>query len=191
MIDPEEIRHIPRIMYEAGVKFVLVETLPKANIDGVCFWEGETPIIGMTTRYDRIDNFWFVIRHEIEHVLKKDGKEQTAIDDVRIDVDLESVAGSSAALPEEEVHANRVAADFCVPSSELDSFYLRKAPYISERDVLGFSGRIQRHPGIVVGHLQRRLGRHDFLARHKVKIRQYLSSTAIVDGWGVAAPVEL
>src|SRR5262249_46639029 len=72
MVDPEEIRLIPRTLAEAGIRFVIVETLPKANIDGVCFWlDDASPVIGMTTRHDRIDNFWFVLRHEIEHILNK------------------------------------------------------------------------------------------------------------------------
>jgi HTH-type transcriptional regulator / antitoxin HigA len=75
MLDPEEVRHIPRLLADCGVRFVVVETLPKANIDGVCFWiDDKLPVIGMTTRHDRIDNFWFVLRHEIEHVLNGDGR---------------------------------------------------------------------------------------------------------------------
>ena len=38
----------------------------------------------MTLRFDRIDNFWFVLRHELEHVIQKHG--QSA---VMLDVELE------------------------------------------------------------------------------------------------------
>jgi HTH-type transcriptional regulator/antitoxin HigA len=187
MIDPEEVRHVPRLLSEAGVRFAIVETLPKAKIDGVCFWEDpNTPVIGMSTRFDRIDNFWFVLRHEIEHVFKRDGLGKN--DDTTVDTDLEA---DGEGLPPEEVHANGEAANFCVPTDELDSFYMRKAPFISERDVLGFSRRIQRHPGIVVGQLQRRLNRPEYLARLKVKIRGFIAQTATMDGWGVPASVNL
>ena len=191
MIDPEEVRHVPRALAECGVRFAIVETLPKANIDGVCFWQDDGgPVVGMTVRQDRIDNFWFVLRHELEHVLRKDGRGH-GLTAKAVDIDLEggdTEAGD--ALPEERL-ANMAAADFCVPSNELESFYLRKAPFISERDTLGFARRIQRHPGIVVGQLQRKMGRYDWLARYKVKIRQFLVSGCIVDGWGVPAPVSL
>src|SRR3546814_8574517 len=74
MTDPEEVRHVSRALAACGVRYVVVETLPKAEIDGVCFWlDSNSPVIGMTTRHDRIDNFWFVLRHEIEHVLQRDG----------------------------------------------------------------------------------------------------------------------
>ena len=64
-----------RILMECGIRFILVEKLPNADIDGVCFWLDEhSPVIGMTTRRDKIDNFWFVLRHECEHVLRGDGR---------------------------------------------------------------------------------------------------------------------
>ena len=189
MMDPEEVRHVPRVLAECGVRFAIVETLPKASIDGVCFWlDNKSPVIGMTTRFDRIDNFWFVLRHEIEHVLNGDGKGQSE-EDVTVDVCLDSE--SLAGLPPEEVKANTAAQGFCVPTSELDSFIMRKAPFISEKDVIGFSRRIGRHPGIVVGQIQRRIERPEWLNKLKVKVRQHIAPSAVTDGWGEPAPVSL
>src|SRR5665213_292020 len=73
-LDAEEARHVPRILAGCGVRYILVESLPGAKIDGVCFWLDKTsPVIGLSLRFDRIDNFWFVLRHEIEHVLCRHG----------------------------------------------------------------------------------------------------------------------
>src|ERR1700730_10666411 len=188
MTDPEEVRHVPRILSECGVRYVIVETLPKANIDGVCFWLDGSPVVGMSVRQDRIDNFWFVLRHELEHALNRDGRGDLNAETVDVDLEGER-AGTGDNLPPEETRANKAAADFCVPAAELESFYIRKYPFISERDVLGFAGRVQRHPGIVVGQLQRKMNRYDWLARYKVKIRQFLIGNSIIDGWGVCAPV--
>lgn len=185
MLDPEEVRHVPRILAECGVRFAIVETLPKANIDGVCFWEGPQPIVGMTTRYDRIDNFWFVLRHELEHVLSEDGRREPP----KVDVDLKYEIDPS--LSEQEQRANKAAADACVPMAEMESFYARKAPYISEKDVIGFARRIRRHPGIVVGQLQYRMDRYNWLTRYKVAVRKFIASSAVIDGWGDPAPVAL
>ena len=191
MVDPEEARHVSRSLNDCGVRYVIVETLPKAEIDGVCFWlDRNSPVIGMTTRFDRIDNFWFVLRHEIEHVLKKDGRGALAAETVDVGLDGER-AGTGDNLPPEERAANLAAADLCVPRDELELFYLRKFPFISERDTLGFARRIQRHPGIVVGQLQRKMDRYDWLARYKVKIRHFLVGNTMMDGWGEPAPVSL
>lgn len=188
MLDPEEARHVPRILSECGVRFAIVERLPKALIDGVCFWLDDlSPMVGMTTRFDRIDNFWFVLRHELEHVLNGDGR-GVADEDIEVDVDLQ---GDNSGLPPEEVRANKAAADFCVPTDQMESFFVRKAPFISEKDVVGFARRVGRHPGIVVGQLQRRLERPEYLTRLKVKIRHHVAASAVVDGWGEPAPVAL
>ena len=187
MVDPEEARHVPRCLADAGVRFAIVETLPKANIDGVCFWIDSSPVIALSIRHDRIDNFWFVLRHEIEHVLNCDGKTEPIVD-----FELEGEkAGTSDDLPEEERKANAAAANMCVPADDLESFYLRKFPFISERDVLGFSKRVQRHPGIVVGQLQHKMQRYDCLTKYKVRIRRFVASSATIDGWGECAPVAL
>ncbi len=187
MTTPEEVRHVPRILADCGVRFAIVETLPKANIDGVCFWEGAQPVVGMTTRFDRIDNFWFVLFHELEHVLNEDGKKKNS--KPKVDVDLRYEV--SADLPEEEKLANKAAANACAPLEQVQSFYTRKAPYISEKDVVGFARRIQRHPGIVVGQLQYRMDRYNWLARHKVAVRKFIATSAVIDGWGDPAPVAL
>lgn len=188
MMDPEEARHVPRILAECGVRFAIVETLPKALIDGVCFWlDDSSPVIGMSTRFDRIDNFWFVLRHEIEHILNGDGK-GVPDEEIEVDVDLKPDADG---LPPCEVKANAEAANFCVPKDQLDSFVMRKAPYISEKDIVGFARRIGRHPGIVTGQVQRKLDRPEYLARLKVKVRHHVAPSAVVDGWGEPAPVAL
>jgi len=188
MVDPEETRHVPRILAECGVRYVVVETLPKANIDGVCFWlNKKSPVIGMTLRHDRIDNFWFVLRHELEHLLNKDGQ-SSEISSEMVDMDLDKEVDG---LPPEEVRANQAAAQFCADQDALESFYIRKYPYMSEKDTLGLARKLQRHPGIIVGQLQRRMDRWNWLAKHKVKVREFLLGAAVVDGWGNPAPVSL
>ena len=178
----EEARHVPRILAEAGIRFVLVESLPKAKIDGACLWLGDTaPVIGMSLRFDRIDNFWFVLRHELEHVLRQHGRVEPIID-----TDIEA-AGQD--VPEEERLANEAASAFCVPKKDLDSFIARKQPVFAERDILGFAARLRLHPGLVAGQLRYRLKRWDLFAKHLVKIRHVVAPGAVVDGWGDVAPV--
>lgn len=158
---------------------VFVEPISNSKIDGACMWLGDVPVVGMTLRYDRIDNFWFVLRHELEHVLKGDGKEGFILD--------VSVGEDDGSLPKSEVVANEAAAEFCTPQPELAQFIARFSPYFSEERVLAFSRTINVHPGLVVGQLQRKLNRHDFLRKYQVKIRHCVLSTALTDGWGLQA----
>lgn len=174
---PEEARHVPRTLSEAGVRLVFVEPMAGSKIDGACFWlDDNKPVIGMTLRFDRIDNFWFVLRHEIEHVLAGDGKKNAILD---------TDAGESEIdLPECEVQANAAAADFCVARDQLEDFCLRVGPFFSEQRVVLFAKRIGVHPGLVVGQLQRKLERHDFLRKYQVKVRSCVLPSSDVDGWG-------
>ncbi len=183
---PDEVRQIPRLLTECGVKLIFVEKLPNAKIDGVCFWLGGTPVIGMSLQHDRIDNFWFVLRHECEHVLNNHGKEKEIVD-----VDLDGSATAATSINEEERIANDAASDFCAPAARLDDWLSRKRPYYYEKDVLAFSRTIQRHPGIVVGQIRKKLNRWDYLTRYLVKVRHYVLPVALADGWGQTVPVSL
>lgn len=185
---PEEARHVPRLLAESGVRFVIVEALPSAKIDGVCFWlDDVSPVIGLSARFDRIDNFWFVLRHECEHVLKGHGRGAPV---GMVDIELHGEhAGTNDSLPQEERIANAAAADFCVPAEKMESFFLRKNPFFYEKDVLAFSKLNHVHPGLTVGQLQHRTGQYNYLKKYQSKIRQFVLPGAIVDGWGQTVPV--
>lgn len=180
LVAPEETRHVPRILAECGVRFLIVEKLPQADIDGVCCWLDErSPVIGISTRRDKIDNFWFVLRHEIEHVLQQHGRDE-AIIDTRLEGDR---AGTGSSLPEEERVANAAASNFCAPTAKMDSFMARKRPFYYERDVVAFARLLHRHPGLIVGQMQFRLKNYSYLTKHLVRTRHFILPGAIVDGW--------
>jgi HTH-type transcriptional regulator/antitoxin HigA len=186
-IDAPEVRHVSRILAECGVRFLIVETLPSSKIDGVCFWLDEhSPVVGMSLRFDRIDNFWFVLRHELEHVLQGDAKEGAILD---IDVGLPNEDGAD--LPEEEKRANEASANWNVEKSVMDSFVARKYPFIANADVINFAKLLKIHPGIVIGQLHARTKEYDKFRKHLVKVRQYLMRGTNVDGWGEVYPAEL
>lgn len=186
LISPDAARKVPRIMAEHGIRFCLVEALPGSKIDGVCFWlDNQSPVVALSMRYDRIDNFWFVLRHELEHVLREHGRSGAMLD-AELEKDR---AGTGQDIPEEERIANEAAAQFCIPQSSLEKFISRKTPLFYERDVLGFAKTLRVHPGLVVGQLQHRTGRYDLHRNHLVKIRSAIAPNAIVDGWGDIAPV--
>lgn len=183
LVAAEEIRQVPAILADAGVRFVVVEFLPGAKIDGAAFWLNQSsPVIALSLRYDRVNNFWFVLRHEIEHVLRKHG--------LSVDVELVEQIERNDDLPPEERVANEAAAEFCVPAVELNSFITRVRPLYSEQRVLLFARRIQVHPGLVVGQLQHRKEiPYTHFHKHLVKIRDIVTQTALTDGWGTVPPL--
>ncbi len=163
------------------------EALPSAKIDGVCFWlDDRSPVIGMTLRFDRIDNFWFVLRHECEHVLQRHGRSAVMLD---TDLDGEG-AGTGEDIPEEERAANEAAANFCIPKIKLHAFIARKAPFFYEQDIRGFARTLGVHPGLVAGQLRHKTGQYNRFGNHLVKVRSIIMPNAIVDGWGNVAPTD-
>jgi HTH-type transcriptional regulator/antitoxin HigA len=181
---PEHVAKIPRILAEAGIRFVIVEGLPGGKIDGVCLWlDDKTPVIGMSLRFDRIDNFLFVLRHELEHVRRRDGLVEAVID---IDLGRQP----DADLEEQERIANEAAREFCVPKKEMHAFIARKSPYYTDSDLIGFARSLRVHPGLVAGQLQFITGKFSLFRDHLAPVRQFILPTAEVDGWGNIHPIE-
>ncbi len=184
MTEPEEIRNVPRILSSAGVRLVVVEPIPGSKIQGVCFWleENTAPVIGLSMKGDAIDKFWFDLWHEIEHVLRGDGKNGAVIDD------FDDVGNTE---DESESAANLGAADHCVPTKQMRDFILRHKPMFSEKNMIGFSRIMKRHPGIVAGQIQRAVDRYDLFKKHQPRVRQILIETALTDGYGRSGPPDL
>lgn len=187
--NPEELRHVPRVLADAGVRFLIVEHLPRTKIDGVCLWLDEkSPAIALSLRYDRIDYFWHTLVHEIGHVRKRDGLNELII----LDSDLLSVKNvSEDQRPESEIAADKYAAHFLIPSTELNDFMARCRPLYSTNKIVGFAARIGVHPGIVVGQLQ---FRKEIPYTHSrdllVPVREIVTASALTDGWGHMADLK-
>lgn len=178
---PKEAERLPEILAYYGIRFVVVEPLPDAKIDGAAFWLDGSPVVAVSARWDRIDAFWFTVMHECMHIKNRDA--------YSVDVNLlqESDNGIVVAVSDDAVEqrANDEAADALVPKPEMDAFVRRTSPFYAAGKVVQFAHRIKMHPGVIVGQLQHRgelrySSHRDFL----VKIRKYVVETALTDGWG-------
>jgi HTH-type transcriptional regulator / antitoxin HigA len=176
---PQEVRHVPRILAEAGVRFLIIQPLPGSKMDGACFWlDARTPVVALSLRLDRIDNFWFVLMHELAHVVKGDAS-----------VDPEVAGSGDDELRPNEREANRFASETLIPSPKIESFIARNGPAYNQTKILGFAMTNHVHPAIVVGQLQHR-GEVGWGAFKKVfvPIRSVVTATAVTDGWGGVLP---
>ena len=188
---PEEIRHVPKILSETGIRLVLIEHLPSTRIDGACFWldlDPKSPVIVLSLRYDRIDNFWHTLFHELGHLREKHGLKK-AHHPFDIDIFGET-APSLEQRPEAERIVNDFAADTLIPTTELNNWIARVGPLYSKEAIRGFAARLNIHPGIVVGQLQHR---HIIDWRHNremlARVRQFIVHAALTDGWGQVVPL--
>ncbi len=128
----------------------------------------------MSLRYDRIDNFWFTLMHELSHVKHRD-----------VSVDVELMEQDESGLPEQERRANKEAAEALVPAEKLESFVLRNRPLYYKQRVIEFARAHGIHPGVVVGQLQHRHEiKHYQLRGLLEKVKAELIGHALTDGWG-------
>lgn len=131
-----------QLLNERGIAVVFASHLPRTYLDGAALLGfKDRPIIGMTLRHDREDNFWFTLLHELGHVRKHLGKVGEAFFD-----DTES--GDSTAFEKE---ANEFALENLIPSDEWEAVSrLTRAAEIRKE-----AKRLAIHPSIIAGRLRR------------------------------------
>jgi len=185
-----DIRQIPRVIADAGVKFLIIEPLPQSKIDGVSFWDNGIPVVALSLRYDRIDSFWYTLMHELGHIKNEDGLKN---DTIIIDTD---VFGEYDTDKPYEKEADRFAVEFLVPQDDFRDFVARTQPLYRKTKIIGFSQRIKVHPGIVVGqlhHLGSENGGIDYSHNREmlVKIRHLITPSVLTDGYGQVLPSDI
>ena len=172
---PSEVRHVASCFARYGVRFVVVEPLQGAKIDGAAFWlNSNEPVIAVSMRYDRVDGFWFTVMHELSHLRHRDA----------LAVDM-SIAEQPQESDGVEQRANAEACNALVPSDELSSFIRRVGPLYSKQRIVQFAHTLRVHPGIIIGQLQH-LGEIGYHAHRDVlvKVRSLVIEHALTDGWG-------
>ena len=183
---PESVRHIPKILADAGIRFVIVENLPQTGIDGVCVWlDKSSPVIALSLFRDRMDSVWFSLFHEMDHVKNRDGLMLPPIVDSRLTGEDAVPENDKPAI---EQRADAFASTSLIPANDLDNFIVRIGPLYSKPRIAGFAKRVGVHPGIVVGQLQYR--REIDWNQNKdlvVRVRDILTHAAPTDGWGMGA----
>lgn len=59
-----------QFLRDRGIVVLIVPHLKRTRLDGAAMLRGDgAPVIGLTLRRDRVDNFWFTLFHELMHVL--------------------------------------------------------------------------------------------------------------------------
>ena len=92
-----------------GIALVVEKHLKNTYLDGAVLRLGDgRPVIGLTLRYDRIDNFWFTLMHELAHVSRhlEDNGNTAFFDDLdlkessRIEKEADEMAENALIPPE-------------------------------------------------------------------------------------------
>ena len=169
-VKPNGIELFLNELSNAGVKFFILSHLQKTYIDGASFWDKSNPVIVYSGRYNRIDNFWFTVAHEIAHILLHLKKKT----DYFID-DLDNI--SSNVEKEADQYATKL-----LRANEITAYFKHFGNYISEKRVVDCSKELDVSPAIVVGVLHHAglLSRRN-LNRYKKKVLDLIPETFLVE----------
>lgn len=64
----DTVNRVKNLLNQFGIKMLLINKLKKTPIDGFSFWSNNNPVIALTLRHHRLDNFAFTVMHEIGHI---------------------------------------------------------------------------------------------------------------------------
>jgi HTH-type transcriptional regulator/antitoxin HigA len=146
-------QHAAEFLSGYGICLVIARHLPRTRLDGAVFFlEPDAPVIGLTLRYDRLDNFWFTLLHEIGHLVKDfDDGGEAFFDDL----------DAPQPLDPREVAANLFAQRAFIPPDAWGNSAVRETP--SAPCVRDLAQQLGIHSSIVAGRAQREHGNYRVL----------------------------
>ena len=128
---------------QAGIALVIKERLPKTLLDGAAMLHPNGfPVIALTLRYDRLDNFWFTLFHELGHVVLHLNDGETSF----LDADIDSQSIKAVEKEADEFALN----SFISPDNWESVRLLTTAPQIKKA-----AAKLAIHPAILAGRLRR------------------------------------
>jgi HTH-type transcriptional regulator/antitoxin HigA len=131
-----------------GIHLIVVPHLPKTYLDGAAILlPDETPVIGLTLRYDRIDNFWFCLLHELAHISKHLSETEWIIVD---DLDLRGKDVGGENIIEKE--ADEMTRDGLIPKKVWDRNPI-KGKATTEK-VYSLAAKLKIHSAIIAGRIR-------------------------------------
>ena len=143
-----------------GIHLIVVSHLPKTYLDGAAMLLPDgTPVIGLTLRYDRIDNFWFCLLHELAHVAKHLSTAKRIIVD-----DLDLRRHDAEAEDEIENEADKMTRHGLIPKKVWDNKPIKGKPIADE--VYALAKKLKIHPAIIAGRIRFEHNNYRLLSRH-------------------------
>ena len=137
-----------KFLQKRGVAFVVLKNLPHTYLDGACFKSpSERPVIGLTLRHDRLDNFWFTLFHELGHLNLHLKQNNFAFFD-----DTESQLSHVHNTHEGE--ANDFASSHLIPAEIWKQWRRANSGIVSKEEIRIFADRLGISPAIVAGRLR-------------------------------------
>jgi len=146
---------------KSGIAVVIEPALKGTLLDGAALKDADgTPIIGLTLRYDRLDNFWYTLLHEVAHVWKHVSDGDAFLDDL-----------DASSEDRREAEANRLAREAFIPRVQWRRSEAYTSP--SKESIEKFAKELKISPAIIAGRLRKESGNYglfsDLVGQNQVR----------------------
>ena len=171
-LKPSTLQEIARLSYfengpllakeyleKQGIYLIVVPHLPKTYLDGAAILMPDgTPVIGLTLRHDRIDNFWFCLLHELAHV----AKHLTESDRIIID-DLDLRRHDAESEDKNEKEADEMTRDGLIPKKVWERNPIKGKVTVAK--VYALAEQLKIHPAIIAGRVRYEQNNYKLLSK--------------------------
>ena len=153
-------------LLKSGIHFVIEPHLSHTHLDGATLKMPDgSPLVALTLRHDRLDNFWFTLCHELAHIaLHFDGEECEGFFDDLDQAELNAFEGD----------ADRWTSEALIPSEHWQAAGLGHNP--SADRITAFAASLRINPAIPAGRIRKEKGDYKLFSKlvgyHKVR-RQF------------------
>lgn len=151
---------------EIGIILVIEPHFSKTYLDGAAILVNkENPIIGLTLRYDRLDNFWFTLMHELAHISLHYNQDVSLFYD-----ELET---TTVDLDEKEKEADSLAEESLLPKAKWEISPARLIP--SSMAANSLAKELGVHVAIIAGQIRHKGNKYVYLNKiiNEAKVRNY------------------
>ena len=142
-----------------GIALAIVPHLPRTHLDGAALRLADgRPVVGLTLRYDRLDNFWFCLLHELAHVGRhQDGGNRTVfVDDHSLRPRTPGPADA------QEAEADAWTEEALIPAAAWHTSVVRRFPTMM--NAIDLAQSLSIHPAIVAGRVRHECGNYRLLS---------------------------
>lgn len=135
-------------LLQSGIRFVLEPHLEGTFLDGAATLLNDgSPVIALTLRHDRLDNFWFVLFHEIAHVKLHLSDSLLAIFD-DLDTQIDGI----------EKEADDFSLNALIPDETWRKSLVRFSP--SSLTIVNMAKTLKIHTALIAGRIRRETGKY-------------------------------
>ncbi|MBK8088085.1 MAG: ImmA/IrrE family metallo-endopeptidase [Chitinophagaceae bacterium] len=148
MLQKKDHRKQENFLKGSGIRFIIEPQLEGTFLDGAALlMEDNSPIVALTLRYDRLDNFWFVLFHELAHIHLHLSESLNAIFD-DLDAKIDGI----------ETEADLFALNAMIPDIIWKKSLVRFSP--SAQTIINQAKMLKVHPALIAGRIRKETGKY-------------------------------